>query len=199
MLAAGVRRLLCMNTDRYADAVLLRARAVREGVEVRTRLRRQYFRDQPHVGHALDELMVRKSPVPGLSSVNAPDLATLGIFDAATALLLAGDSALEAAKSRMREIPFAVPTPRESDSGTGGGWVGPTTSLPVVKGFVEPLTLKPRLIGSIVVFADELLRAPNSDAVDPKHDPRRAGTRRKFQLPRSLGGRDDGPVARVDC
>jgi hypothetical protein len=123
------------------------------------------YRDQPHVLNAYDELILRKAAVPGMSSVSAPDLATLGIFDAATALLLAGDSALEAARSRMRELPFAVPTPRQSDSRTGGGWVGPTTAIPVARSFLDPLTFKPWLLGSIVVFADELLRAPNTDAV----------------------------------
>ena len=124
-----------------------------------------HYRDQPHVAHALDELLLHKAAVPGLSSVNAPDLATLGVYDAATALLLAGDSALEAARSRMREIPFAVPTPRESDSGSGGGWVGPTSALPVVRSFLDPLKLKPWLLGSIVVLSDDLLRAPNTDPV----------------------------------
>src|SRR5436190_13564362 len=82
----------------------------------------QNFPDQPHVGHAHDVLLTTKAAVPGLSSLSAPDLASLGIYGADTALLLAADSALEAARSRMRELPFAVPTPRESDSGTGGGW-----------------------------------------------------------------------------
>ena len=124
-----------------------------------------HYRDQPHVANAAAELLVRKAAVPGMSSVNAPDLATLGVYDAATALLLAGDSALEAARSRMRELPFAVPTPRESDSGTGGGWVGPTTAIPVARSFLDTVKMQPWLLGSIVVFADELLRAPNTDAV----------------------------------
>ena len=123
------------------------------------------YRDQPHVANAYVELIVGKAATPGLSSINAPDLATLGIYDAATALLLAADSALEAARTRMRELPFAVPTPRESDSGTGGGWVGPTTAISVAKSFLDTVKMKPWLLGSIVVFSDELLRAPNSDPV----------------------------------
>lgn len=121
--------------------------------------------DQPHVGTALEMLMGRKAAIPGLSSTNAPNLAALGVYDAATAQLLAADSAVEAARPRMREVPFAITTPRESDSGTGGGWVAPGSALPVVKGFLEPLILKPSLIGSVVVLTDELLRARGSDAV----------------------------------
>ena len=87
------------------------------------------------------------------------DLQSLGIFDPATAQLLAGDSAVEAARHRMRPIPFAVQTPRQLDSGTAGGWIPEGGAIPPVSFLFDALMLKPALVGSIVVFSNVLLRA----------------------------------------
>jgi hypothetical protein len=123
----------------------------------------EQFRDSPQVAHALE--LRTKAAIGGMVSDDAPDLAQLGIYDPATALLLAGVSAFEAASSRMRRLPFNVSVPRETTAGTGGGWVLEGAALPVVSYGFDLLKFSPARLGSLFVASDELLRAPQAEAV----------------------------------
>jgi hypothetical protein len=124
------------------------------------------FPDTPAVASAISARRVQKANVPGLSATNTPDLMALGVFDNATALLLAGESAFEAARSRMREVLFGVPVPREVESGTGGGWIVDGRALPVVRGgLFDTLQLNPAYLGSIFVLTTELARRRGSEVI----------------------------------
>jgi hypothetical protein len=125
------------------------------------------FADTPAVAAAIGARRLQKAAaVPGMTTGNAPDLAALGIFDSATALLLAGDSAFEAARSRMRELLFAVQIPRQTDAGTTGGFIAEGLALPVLKpGLFDTLLLNPVLCGSIFVLTQDVLRRPGSEVI----------------------------------
>src|SRR5689334_18824502 len=75
-----------------------------------------------HVAEALD-FVATKAAVPGSTTFNAPDLAALGVTDAATAVLLGGFSAFEACQSRMPSRPFDQFFAREVSAGMAGGRV----------------------------------------------------------------------------
>jgi hypothetical protein len=123
----------------------------------------EQYRDSPQVAHAIE--MRTKGAIGALVSGDAPDLAQLGIADASMALLLAGQSAFEACRSRMRELPFNVPVPRQVDGGSGGSWVQEGGGLPVVSYGFDYLKFKPVRCGSVFVASDELLRNPQAEAV----------------------------------
>lgn len=125
---------------------------------------REQFRDQPQIAAALDA-QIMKATVPGMSTVNTSDLQQFDIYDPQTAALLAGVSAFEAAMPFMRRLPFDVPTPRQTDGGSGGAWVQEGAAAPVVKYGFDYVRLRPARIGSIYVASDELLRAPGADLV----------------------------------
>ena len=121
----------------------------------------QQYPDSPEVAHAIQT----KAAIGGQSLTSDPDLAQLGIYDAATALLLAADSGFEAARSRMRELPFSVPVPRQTDGGSGGSWVDEGASLPAASWAYDTVRFKPVRCGSVVVFTEDVLRSPQAEGV----------------------------------
>ena len=153
--------MLTRPVTRLPDGVKLAryAKALRFGSEYA----RAQFRDTPEVAEAVAAIRT-KAAVSAISTGAAPSLVQLGIYDPATAVLLAGQSAFEAARGRMRELPFNTPTPREADAGTAGAWVPEGAGLPVVSYFFDRVTLSPTLAGSVVVVTDELLRNPSAEA-----------------------------------
>jgi hypothetical protein len=126
---------------------------------------RAQFPGSPHVAAAL-EARQTKAAIPGALTTDSGGIFTeYGIFDAATAQLLAGHSAFEAARSRMRAIPFETKTPRQTDAGSGGGWVLEGAALPTVSFAFDYLTHRPARCGSLFVCSDELLRNPSAEVV----------------------------------
>jgi len=123
------------------------------------------FRDQPQIAHALAERFLLKSAVPGATLDAMPTLGSLGVADASLALPLAAHSAFEAARSRMRELPFEVAVPRETASGTGGGPITEGSATPVATFAFDPVRLKPVQWGSTVVVTEDLVRNKQSDVV----------------------------------
>ena len=124
------------------------------------------FADTPVVANALSAMITRttKSAVAGMTTGNQPDLAALGVVDAQTALLLAGQSAFEAARSRMREVPFDVMVPRQTDAGTAGGWIDEGHAAPVIKaGLFDTLKLQPVRLGGIFCLTDDILRRKGTE------------------------------------
>ena len=122
------------------------------------------FADSPQVAHAL-EVMRTKAVVGGMTADENPDLVQLGIIDSQTRRLLAGQSAFEACRDLMREVPFQVPAPRQTDAGTGGGWVLEGRAKPVVRFAFDTLRLAPVACASIFVCSEELLRSPQAELV----------------------------------
>ena len=125
------------------------------------------FADTPVVAHAVTALQTRttKNLVPGMTSTNT-DLAALGIADPQFALLLGGQSAFEAARSRMREVPFDIPVPRESDSGTGGGWIEEGHAAPVIKGgLFDTVRFPPVRIGGLFALTEEVVRRKGTEVL----------------------------------
>ena len=133
------------------------AKALRWGADFAA----QEFPDSPQVGAALE--LRQRAAVSAVSTGSAPDLISVGIWDPQTALLLQAVDAFEAARGKMREIPFTTATPREIGTGTVGNWVDETTAKMVLSYAFDSLTLGPSLIGGIVVLSDELLRDRRSD------------------------------------
>jgi hypothetical protein len=123
----------------------------------------QFFKDSPQVEHALE--LKQKAAVGGIVSGDSPDLQSVGVFDAATAQLLAGHSAIEAASSRMRRVPFLTKTPKQLDSGSGGNWADEGSSLPIVAYAFDYLKFSPVRLGSVFVASDELVRDRSAEAV----------------------------------
>jgi hypothetical protein len=122
------------------------------------------FPEQPVVAHAITA-MQNKSAVPGMTTANT-DLATLGVLDTQTALLLAGESAFEACRSRMRELQFNLAVPRQADAGTGGGWIGKGHPMPVIKaGLFDEIAFDPARLGSICVLTNDVLRRRGTEAI----------------------------------
>src|SRR5689334_10239587 len=79
------------------------AKGLRYGAE----FARANYPDTPAVADAVTAVTVSsKAAVPGRTTFNEPDLAALGVVDAQTALLLAGESGFEAARGRMPERLF---------------------------------------------------------------------------------------------
>ena len=124
----------------------------------------QQFRDSPQVSAALGARL-SKAAIAGQTLDDAPDLAAFGIYDRDVALLLSGVSAFEACRSRMRELPFDIKVPRQTDAGSGGGWVPEGGGVPVVSYGFDYLRFKPARVGSVYVCSDELLRAPLAELV----------------------------------
>lgn len=121
---------------------------------------RAQFQDSPQVAAALDIITTKD----GVGAMDMPDLERLGIYDAATAQLLAGQSAFEAARGRMWQVPFDTPTPRDSTVGVGGGWID-DNAMPATSYAFAGVKLTPALAGSIAVFTDALLRVPGAETV----------------------------------
>jgi len=121
------------------------------------------YRDSPQVANAIE--MRAKAAIAGLTSDAIPDLAQLGVYDLATAQLLGQHSAFEAARGKMRAVPFDIPVPRDLSTGSGGSWVAPGSPLPAISFMYDTVKLAPARLGSIFVVTDELLRHPQADGV----------------------------------
>ena len=121
------------------------------------------FLDTPQVARGLE--LISKATIGGLTTGDAPDLVEVGVFDPATAQLLAGVSALEAALPRMRRVPFNTATPRETSAGSGGGWVAEGAPKPVISFMFDTLRLQPVACASIFACTEELLRAQGAETV----------------------------------
>jgi HK97 family phage major capsid protein len=128
------------------------AKALRLGAEFAQR----EWPDAPHVAHALTLRM--KEDAGAMSMSGTPDLVAVGIWDQTTTVLLQGVDAFEAARPRMREIPFNVAAPRELSTGTVGGWVDETTAKPVLSFAFDNVLLPPAVVGGIVVLSDTLIK-----------------------------------------
>ena len=125
---------------------------------------RTEFSDTPEVANALSFLQT-KATVGGHALATDPSLEKLGIYDAQTALLLASDSGFEAARSRMRELPFSVPVPRQTDGGAGGSWVDEGAPLPAVAWAYDVVKFQPVRCGAVCVFTEDVLRSPAAESV----------------------------------
>ena len=123
----------------------------------------EQYRDSPQVSNALD--VRQRAAIAGLTADAVPDLAQLGVYDFQTAQMFGGVSALEACASRMRRVPFDVGVPRETTTGSGGGWIVDGAAMPVIAYAFDLVRLRPARVGSLFVASDELLRAPQADAV----------------------------------
>jgi len=121
----------------------------------------QQYPDSPEVAHAIQT----KAATGGHALATDPSLEKLGIYDAQTALLLAADSGFEAARSRMRELPFSVPVPRQTDGGAGGSWVDEGAPLPAVAWAYDVVKFQPVRCGAVCVFTEDVLRSPAAESV----------------------------------
>ena len=110
-------------------------------------------------------LALRQKAAIGAIATEASSLVAAGLFDAATALLLQRQSAFEAARHAMHEVPFHVPTPRQLAGGTGGDWIAEGGAKIVIAEMFDNVRLAPHAIGNLVVLTDELLRHPHAEVV----------------------------------
>jgi hypothetical protein len=122
------------------------------------------FKDSPTV-HATLELITKAAVAPGVTTdaTWASPLAVYGIANEALQLLR-GASIIGALEGKMRRVPFKTKVPRETGSGTGGGWIGQGLGTPVAVGAYDTLTQERYKAGKIVVLSEELLKLGDPDA-----------------------------------
>lgn len=152
------------------------------------------FSSTPHTAVALEQL-VMKSAVAAASTASAAALEKTGVFEG-VGLLLQGLSAFDGARSRMRELPFDVPVPRELEAGTGGDWVGEGIAVPVIAYAFDYLRFRTHFIGAIAVITQELARIQRSELTirDVALNVSARTTDRKFLDPAS-GATAAGPAS----
>ena len=95
----------------------------------------------------------------------AAPLAQAGVSQELLALLR-GRDAYEQMKPRMRRIPAHIAIPRETGAGTGGGWVGETSPMPIVGDAFTTITQGLFKLGTATVLSKELLQvSPVNEAL----------------------------------
>lgn len=112
--------------------------------------------DQPHVAKAF-EYKTAVTAGDTVDAVWASPLAQTGI--AAEALLLYRDtSAYLQARSRMRRVPFSLSVPKQTGTGTSGGWVPEGMAVGPVAYAFSSLLLEPEKVQTLVPVSKELYR-----------------------------------------
>jgi HK97 family phage major capsid protein len=65
----------------------------------------------------------------------------------------------------MRQIPFRVQAPRQTGTGTGGGWIQEGGASPVVSFAFDSVLFEPTKLGALVVMTDEFVRVGNEQPI----------------------------------
>ena len=153
--SAHTRHRCCMKTK---DTLRDRRQSTCPPIRIRSS-----WADTPQVEKTFE--LLTKAPVVGGTTRDSTwtgPLHNTGI-GAEALTIVRGMSMLGAAEPRMRRLPFNVASPRQTGTGSGGGWVAEGASIGAVAYAWDAVTPKNYKLQSMTVISDRLALDPFAD------------------------------------